>query len=176
MDAKDLIAHLDRHLRQPCFDKLRGWTAYMGENIFRFPLAPNCSRCALAIRNFSGLSRNKGGSRLTYQLRFCETRNHKRDDKYISNCGSVLLFPLLLARSGNVRPKYLDRKRAVCETIPFGRVAQIWTNTSVGDDFERPQIRVPHLRDSLIVAKVGIRATREPPFSLVPGSNLESSE
>jgi hypothetical protein len=25
--------------------------------------------------------------------------------------------------------------------------------------------RVPHLRDSFIVAKVGIRATREPPFT-----------
>src|SRR5260370_30302120 len=93
----------------------------MGENVFRFLLAPNCSCHALAIRNFSGLSRYQSDSWLIDQLRFCETRDHKRDDQYISNCGSVLLFPLLLARSGNVRPKYLDRKRAVRETIPFAR-------------------------------------------------------
>jgi hypothetical protein len=36
MDAKDLIAHMDRRLRQPCVDELPGWTGYMGKNIFRF--------------------------------------------------------------------------------------------------------------------------------------------
>lgn len=97
----------------------------MGENIFRFPVAPNCSHCALAVRNFSGLFRRKSSSWPVDQLRFCETRNYERDNQYFSSCDFVLLFPLLLARSENVWAKYLNKKRGgldhVRETIPFAR-------------------------------------------------------
>jgi hypothetical protein len=111
-------------LRRPYFDKLRGWTGYMGENIFRFPLASNRSRCALAIRIFSGLSRYNSGPRLIDQLRFCKTRDHKCDDQYLYNCGFVLLFPLLLARSENVWPQYMigkKRPRPRPRNHPFAR-------------------------------------------------------
>jgi hypothetical protein len=44
---------------------------------------------------------------------FVKTRAYKRDRQYISDFGVVFLFPLLLARSGDLRPKYLDRNEKI---------------------------------------------------------------